>query len=449
MQKRSRTRKRTSILNPESEAIQLTKPFRVLLPNGVTILGEKLPFVESVAVGVWINVGSRDEKSAENGITHLTEHMVFKGTEHFSGSEIVDSIEGRGGYINAFTTKEFSCYYAKVFREDLQQAIGVLADLVRYPVFDEKDLSTERKVVLSELHEVLDDPEDWGMDYIEEKLFEGNPLSMPVIGKTASINGFKAADLLKFHARNFTPDKVVISAVGNFDRRLFVDLVSTYFSSMAQHGNLSKRKKPVQKAPGRYTVRRLAGRQAHILLAAPAPGMDGQDRFAAAMVGVIIGDGSSSRLYKSVREKEGIAYSIYSYGSSYVDVGIMGVYAGTSVKDLKRAEEKIYSTIDEFSSVGPTADEVSRAKYQLKAGIVFSLENPWDRASLFARDELCYGEKANVAESLELIERVKPAEIADAAAAYFSRDRITTLLILPNQPAVGKMTGRINRTYRR
>ncbi len=442
MQKRSRTRKRTTTESLKLEASRLTEPFRVVLSNAVTIIGEHLPFVESAAIGVWINVGSRDEEPEENGLTHLIEHMVFKGTEHFTGSQIVDLIEGRGGYINAFTTKEFSCYYAKVFKEDIEHALQVLSDLVIYPKFGEKDLLTERKVVLSELHEVMDDPEDWGMDHIEEKMFNGNPLAMTIIGKASSIVSFGAGDLRRFHSKNFTADRIVISAAGNIDRSEFIRLASKYFSDLDSRIKFHIRKRPTQNRAGRFSLRQSGGKQTHILLGAVAPGLDSRDRFAAAMVGVILGDGSSSRLYKNVREKEGLAYSIYSYGSSYMDVGVMGVYAGTSSRDAGRAEDRIFSTIDEFAQQGPTAEEVSRAKAQLKAGIVFSLENPWDRASLFARDELCYGHKANLAESLQSIENVKPSEIVEAARKYFMRERITSLIILPENTVARKITNR-------
>ncbi len=431
MQKNHRTRKRTTPATLKVPYSRLSEPFRDRLRNGVTVVGESIPSVESVAIGVWVNFGSRDERKEENGLTHLIEHMVFKGTQHFSAEEIVGTIEGRGGYINAFTTKEFSCYYAKVFKDELRQTFRVLSDLVVYPKFERSDLRNERKVVLSEMQEVLDDPEDWGMDYVEEKLFDGNSLSMPIIGNASNLRGFESSDLRNFHSRNFSADRIVVSVAGNFDRSAVMDLVSEFFSPLTPSSKIYIRRKPRVSRGGSHTIRRGTGKQAHLILGAPGPGLDDPRRYAASMVGVILGDGSSSRLYKNVREKAGLAYSVYSYGSAYANVGVMGIYACTSSADFAKAEKNIMATIDEFARCGPTKEETERAKAQLKAGIIFSLESLWDRASLFARDELYYRAKSRFSESLESIEKVGETDIAEAAG-NLTRGGLTSVRILPN-----------------
>ncbi len=430
MQKNQRSRKRTSNALLKVHHQHLSEPFRERLSNGVTVIGENIPSVQSIAIGVWVNVGSRDEKKEENGLTHLIEHMVFKGTEHFTAEELVDAIESRGGYVNAFTTKEFSCYYAKIFKSELERTVEVLSDLVLYPKFKESDLRNERKVVASEMQEVIDDPEDWGMDFVEEKMFEGNSLSMPIIGKLSAIRSFGPDDLRKFHSKNFTAERVVISVVGSFERLRLIELLSKYFSPLAPASMIFIRKRPAAGRVSSHTVRRESGRQGHLILGAVSPGLDNPARYAAAMVGGILGDGSSSRLYKSVREKDGLAYSIYSYGSSYADTGVTGIYACTSVSAFARAEDRIYETIDDFVRTGPTKEEVERAKAQSKASIIFSLENLWDRASLFARDELYYGVKSRFTESLESIEKVTDSEIAEAAI-NLKRGSLTSVRILP------------------
>ncbi len=343
------------------------------------------------------------------------------------------AVEGRGGYINAFTTKEYSCYYAKVFKNELQPTVRVLSDLVIHPKFDASDLQNERKVVLSEMQEVYDDPEDWGMDFIEEKVFKGNPLSMPIIGRASMLRSFTTRDLRSFHSRNFTAERIVISVAGNFDRSELMDHISAYFSPLAPVSKIYIRKKPDANKVRSYTVRREAGRQVHLVLGSAAPGLDDPGRYAASMVGVILGDGSSSRLYKNIREKNGLAYSIYSYGSAYADTGVMGIYACTAVGDFARAEKKILSTIEEFARYGPTKEEVERAKAQMKAGIIFSLENLWDRASLFARDELYYRAKSKFSESLESIEKVTESDIAEAAG-NLTKDGLASVRILPKKP---------------
>lgn len=431
MQKSHRTRKRTTQTLLKVQYPNLGEPFRKRLTNGVTVIGESIPSVESVAIGVWVNFGSRDEKKEENGLTHLIEHMVFKGTEHFGAEELVGTVEGRGGYINAFTTKEFSCYYAKIFKNELEPTIRVLSDLVIYPKFRESDLQNELKVVLSEMQEVYDDPEDWGMDFVEEKMFDGNSLSMPIIGKALTLRSFDTVDLRKFHSRNFTSDRIAVSVAGNFEEGTLMELASKYFSPLEPASKIYIRKKPPVNRVRSYTIRRHSGKQAHLILGAVAPGLDDPARYAASMVGVILGDGSSSRLYKSVREKDGLAYSIYSYGSAYADTGVMGIYACTAASDFAKAEKRIHSTIEEFVRNGPTKEEVERAKAQLRAGIIFSLENLWDRASLFARDELYYRAKSRFSESLESIEKVTETDIAEAAG-NLKKGGLTSIKILPN-----------------
>jgi len=210
-----------------------------------------------------------------------------------------------------------------------------------------------------------------------------------------------------------------------------MSLVHKYLSPMKLSSNVFIRRKPRANVGRKFVIHRDTGRQAHLLFTVPASGLNDPDKYATSMVGVILGDGSSSRLYKSVREKDGLAYSIYSYGSAYCDSGILGIYACTVVKDILKAEERILSTIDEFVKNGPTKEEVMRAKAQLKAGIVFSLENLWDRASLFARDELYYKERSNVSESLASIEKVTDVDIAEAAWKYLTKERLTSLKILP------------------
>lgn len=436
MQKRIRrggqARTRPSLVAAKARQSYLSQPFREKLANGVTIVGESIPSVESTAVGVWVNFGSRDENKEENGLTHLVEHMVFKGTRNFTADETIEAIEGRGGYINAFTTKEFSCYYAKVFKEDIEPAIHVLSDLVLYPKFEESDLRNERKVVLSEMQEVSDDPEDWGMDFIEERIFAGNSLSMPIIGKASLLKSFTSEHLRSFHSKNFTADRIVVSVVGNFDRTSLMYLANKYLSSAQTSRKIFVRRKPAENAGRRIVVHRGTGKQAHLLLGVSASSLNDPDRYASSMIGVILGDGSSSRLYKSVREQSGLAYSVYSYGSAYADSGILGVYACTAVRDIFEAEEKILSTINQFVRDGPTEGEVLRAKAQLKAGIVFSLENLWDRASLFARDELYYRERSNVLGSIASIEKVTGADIVQAAKKYLTKESMTSLKILPN-----------------
>lgn len=422
-------RTRSSSVAVKVQHQSLSEPFREKLSNGVTVIGEEIPFVESVAIGVWVNIGSRDEKKEENGITHLIEHMVFKGTANFTAEEIVETVESRGGYINAFTTKEFSCYYAKVFKEDIEPTIRVLSDLILYPNFSERDLRNERKVVLSEMQEVYDDPEEWGMDFIEEKIFADSSLSMPIVGKASSLKSFTPEKLRLFHSKNFTSDRIVVSAAGNFDRTDLMNLAWKYFSPMRTSSKVFIRRRPVINANKKFVIHRDAGKQAHLLLGARAAGLNDPDRYAASMVGIILGDGSSSRLYKNVREKDGLAYSIYSYGSAYADSGIFGIYACTNVNDVDEAEERIHETTDEFVKNGPTKEEAARGKAQLKAGIIFALENPC-MVLLFARDELYYKERSNVSELLNSIEKVSETDIAEAAMKLIKND-ITSLKILP------------------
>lgn len=280
---------------------------------------------------------------------------------------------------------------------------------------------------------------------------------MPILGEARSLKSFSSADLIDFHSLNFTPDRIVLSVAGNFDRGKLMNLANGYFSRKVQKSEFERkelragvqghaagivtplsRRRPSNNPGRNFIVRRDTGKQAHILLGFPAAGMHDADRYAASMFGVILGDGSSSRLHKNVREKYGLAYSIYSYGSAYSDSGIFGVYACTSAMDVADAEERIHGTINDFVKNGPTREEVLRAKAQLKAGIIFSLENLWDRASLFARDELYYDSRPNLSEALAAIQKIEDVDIVEAAKKYLKMDFMSSLKILPNSESPRK-----------
>src|ERR1051326_2654240 len=303
---------------------------KTVLSNGIRVVTESIPYVRSIAIGVWIDVGSRDEDENTNGISHFLEHMVFKGTNRYSSQQIARSLEGVGGYLNAFTTKEHTCYYARILDDYLPQAVDVISDLAQYPVFAQKEIQKEKGVILEELKNIEDDPEDLIHDYFDRGVFTKHPLGRPIIGKAENIKNFSRADLVKHTQQNYVPGRMVVSAAGHLSHEKLVSLVEQYFGA-----NDSRRKQPAKEAtaPKQMQAKREVIEkpivQAHVCLGRLSFGVKSKQRYPLLVLNTLLGDGMSSRLFQNIREKYGFAYSVYSFANFLSDTGSFGVYVGT------------------------------------------------------------------------------------------------------------------------
>ncbi|MDD3336610.1 MAG: pitrilysin family protein, partial [Eubacteriales bacterium] len=301
---------------------------QITLPNGLRVVGEKLTHVRSCTVGVWVKVGSTNEQEAENGLSHFIEHMVFKGTKTRSARDIAEEMDLVGGQLNAFTSKECTCFYAKVIDEDLRLAVDILADLALRPTFDEKELNKERGVVLEEIAMVEDTPEDLVHELLAQSEFEGS-LQYPILGTKQRIQGYSCEDMLSYWRKHYVPRNMVLAIAGNYDWDAFIQLVTEYFDEFPNQNGEETPAQAQRFVSGRM-ARNKDTEQLHICMGFPGVPSDCDELYSISVFNNALGGGMSSRLFLRIREELGMAYSVYSYAGSYSDIGCFNVYAGTT-----------------------------------------------------------------------------------------------------------------------
>ncbi len=387
-----------------------------VLGNGLRIITEEINTISSVSLGIWINAGSRDETVATNGIAHFLEHAVFKGTKKRSGKEIAYALESVGGYINAFTGKEHTCYYAKILSEHVEKAFDVLSDLVLYPKFPRQEIEKERQVILEEIHDVEDTPDDIIFDYFERNLYPSHPLGFPVIGSPRNVRGFSRNDLVHFVDSYYHPENIVVAAAGNISHERVEELVYKKF------GRLSRRKiknRRLARGIDRQTQKRLVIQkqvsQSHLCLGTIVPGIHGKDRYPLVLLNTMLGEGMSSRLYQNIRERRGIAYSVYSFLNLFSDSGAFGVYLGTDKKNLDRALDAAQLEIQKMVEKPVRASELQRAKNQIKGNMILGLESMSNRMMRLGTSELYYNNVPSLSAVIKEMDQVSPAHVYECA----------------------------------
>ncbi|AGL20304.1 pitrilysin family protein [Actinoplanes sp. N902-109] len=399
---------------------------RTVLPSGLRIVTEAIPTTRSAALGVWVRIGSRDEAPGLSGASHFLEHLLFKGTEKRSALDISAEIEAVGGETNAFTTKEYTCYYARVLDADLPLAIDVLCDAVANSVLDPADVETERGVILEEIAMHDDEPGDEVHDVFTEAIFgAGTPLGRLISGTEETISPMTRAQINRFYRTRYQPSQIVITAAGNLDHTKVVRLVRAALadSPLDTPGDpapLRARKLPRFKKPA-TVVRNQDTEQAHLVLGGPGIARGDERRFALGVLNNVLGGGMSSRLFQEIREKRGLAYSVYSYGSQYADAGLFGVYAGCAPGKAEEVLTLIRAELAAVAADGITAAELVRGKGMVKGAYVLGLEDTGSRMSRLAKSELLYGDLMAVDELLARVDAVTLEETNALAAELFSR----------------------------
>ncbi len=392
---------------------------RTVLPNGLRILTEAVPAMRSVSFGIWVGVGSRDETPALSGVSHFLEHLLFKGTRRRSALDISAQIEAVGGETNAFTTKEYTCYYARVLDTDLSLAVDVMCDLVCDSVLAESDVETERGVILEEIAMHDDEPGDEVHDLLTSAVYGQHPLGRLVSGTEATVSPMTRTQIHGFYRRRYTPPNIVVAAAGHLDHETVVELVRSAALGQgpaADPAPLRPSGRPVPARTGQVALRDKETEQAHVVLGGPAIGRLDERRFAVGVLNNSLGGGMSSRLFQEIRERRGLAYSVYSYTSQYADTGLFAVYAGCApgkvdeVLDLTRAE------LARVAADGLTEDEVVRGKGMSKGSLVLGLEDTGSRMSRLGKGELVYGELLSVDELLARVDAVTPDQVRRVAA---------------------------------
>jgi predicted Zn-dependent peptidase len=402
---------------------------RTVLPGGLRVITESLPAVRSAAFGIWAGVGSRDEDLAHVGATHYLEHLLFKGTSRRSALDISAEMDAVGGELNAFTAKEYTCYYARVLDADLPLAIDVLADMVTSSLIEEKEVDAERGVILEEIAMNDDDPSDTVHEAFASQLFGDSPMGRPILGSVDSINSITRSQIAEHYAARYKPENLVVAAAGSLEHEQVVELTRAAFGPVLS-GSASPLP-PRLLAPGAAeaatgTGVRLVSRgieQANLVLGCSGLSRTDDRRFALGVLNAALGGGMSSRLFQEVREKRGLAYSVYSFSSQHADSGIWGVYAGCLPA---KADEVLSICRDEIAKVisgGLTDDELDRGKGQLRGSIVLGLEDPSSRMSRLGKAELVYPRLEPVDEILASIEAVTHDDVRELAASVLAQPK--------------------------
>ncbi|WP_144118919.1 M16 family metallopeptidase [Catellatospora sichuanensis] len=391
---------------------------RTVLPNGMRILTEAVPAMRSVTFGIWVGVGSRDEAPQLGGASHFLEHLLFKGTRKRSALDISAQIEAVGGETNAYTAKEYTCYYARVLDEDLPLAIDVMCDAVADSVLAEADVETERGVILEEIAMHADEPGDEVHDLHAEVLYGDHPLGRLISGTVETITPMTRKQINGFYRRRYTPPVIVIAAAGNLDHATVVKQVREAFAGTPLGDALPASPEPtrsphsrVKHRPPATLVRPDDTEQAHLVLGGPALHRHDERRFALGVLNNVLGGGMSSRLFQQVREKRGLAYSVYSYTSQYAETGSFAVYAGCAPAKADEVLALIRQELSDTAAHGITAEELRRGKGMLKGSLVLGLEDTGSRMSRLGKGELLHGDLMSVDELLRRIEAVTLDEV--------------------------------------
>ena len=377
------------------------------LSNGFRIVTESMPGLLSASAGIWVTAGGRHERAEQNGIAHFLEHMAFKGTARRSALQIAEEIEDVGGYINAYTSREMTAYYARVLSPDVGLAIDVISDIVLNPVFKAEDIETERHVILQEIGQALDTPDDIIFDWLQEVSYPDQPFGRTILGPAERVSAFGRDDLSGFLREHYGPDQMILSASGGVDHDAVVRQAEAIFGGLKPVGNAQLH--PARFAGGeRREVKDLE--QVHFALAFEAPGYRSDDVYAAQVYATAMGGGMSSRLFQKIREERGLCYSIFAQSGAYEDTGQISVYAGTSEEEIG---DLVGLTVDELKRAADDMSEaeVARARAQLKAGLVMGLESPSNRAERNARLLSIWGRVPDVAEAVGKIDAVSTADV--------------------------------------
>ena len=403
------------------------------LPNGLRIVTERMPGLASASVGLWITAGGRHERPEQNGIAHFLEHMAFKGTKRRSALQIAEEIEDVGGYINAYTSREMTAYYARVLEDDVALAIDVVGDIVLNPVFDAKEIEVERHVILQEIGQALDTPDDIIFDWLQEAAYPDQAIGRTILGPAERVSSFRKGDLRRFVGEHYGPGRMILAAAGAVDQDQIVKIADATFGYLKPLGT-SVMQGAVWKGGERREVKDLE--QVHFALAFKGPSYRDADFYTSQVYTTALGGGMSSRLFQKIREERGLCYSIYAQGGSYEDTGMITIYAGTSAEEIG---DLCGLTIEELKRSGEdmTEAEVARARAQMKAGLLMGLESPSSRAERLARSLAIWGRVPTVREATAKIDAVTKDAVLDYASRLAGSQEAALALYGPVAEAPG------------
>jgi len=396
---------------------------RQQLPNGLTVITEQMTHIRSASIGIWLQTGSRDEDPEWNGISHFIEHMVFKGTKHRSAEEIARQVDSIGGNMDAFTAKECICFNVKVLDEHIPTALDILSDLVLNPVFDGADIARERGVIMEEIKMDEDNPDYLVHEIFTQNFWKDHPLGKPILGTKETVKRFEREPIIEAYRHRFAPGNIIVSAAGNLDHDKFVELVTRHFEHMKPQSNGFHSTQP--KIVSRIILRnKKALEQVQLCLGVPAHPIAHAKRHAGYVLNTLFGGGMSSRLFQNIRERQGLAYSIYSDLNPYRDTGCMAVYAGTSLASALKVVQSVVSEFRKLKNEPVPVDELRRAKDQLKGSLMLSLESSTARMSNLARQEMYFEKYYDLDELIQKIESVTADDLLGLANEFFRAESV-------------------------
>jgi predicted Zn-dependent peptidase len=401
---------------------------REVLPNGLILISEEMRHIRSISIGIWMKTGSRDETPEVNGISHFIEHMVFKGTKHRTARDIARQVDSIGGNMDAFTGKETICFNIKVLDEHVPIAIDILSDLVLNPVFDVKDITREKGVILEEIKMDEDNPDYLVHEIFTQSFWKDHPLGKPILGTKDTVKSFEQERLFDFYGHRFVPNNMIISAAGNLNHGRFVELIKEKFAGLLPVPNGFHLPAPAV-TPKIVTRNKKSLEQVQLCMGVPSHPISHEKRYVSYVLNTLLGGGMSSRLFQKVREEQGLVYSIYSDLNPYRDTGCMAIYAGTSLESTRKVVDSVLAEFKELKSEPISAEELRRAKDQLKGGLMLSLESSTARMSNLARQEMYFDRFFSLDETIDQIEMVTADEITDMANELFHPDKLAITVL--------------------
>jgi predicted Zn-dependent peptidase len=401
---------------------------RELLPNGLLVLSEEMRHIRSISIGIWIKTGSRDELPESNGISHFVEHMVFKGTKTRSAADIARQVDSIGGNMDAFTGKETICFNIKVLDEHLPIALDILSDLVLNPTFTPKDISREKGVILEEIKMDEDNPDYLVHEIFTQNFWKDHPLGKPILGTKETVRSFEQEKLFDFYRQRFAPNNMIISAAGNLNHAKFVELIRERFAGLAAVPNGFHQPAPAV-TPRIITRNKKSLEQVQLCLGVPSHPISYEKRYVSYVLNTVLGGGMSSRLFQKIREEQGLAYAIYSDLNPYRDTGCLTVGAGTSLESTPKVVDSVLAEFRELKSEPIPAEELRRAKDQLKGSLMLSLESSTSRMSNLARQQMYFERFFTMDETIEQIESVTAEEVSKMSGQLFNRDQIAVTVL--------------------
>ena len=404
---------------------------KTVLGNGVRVLTERIPHFHSVSTGIWVNVGSRDEQREERGITHFIEHMLFKGTAKRSAQDIARELDAVGGFVNAFTSKENVCFHAKVLHPHLPLVVDVLTDLFLNSVFAPVEIGREQQVIVQEIRMIEDTPDEYVHILFQEMFWQDNPLGVPIYGTVEAVESVDRERILGYLSRMFQPDRIVVAAAGNLDHQQFLDLVAPTLETLNHPEDPLGRRTPADHYRTQLIPKDLE--QVHICLGMHGPAQTDESRFRCHLLNVVLGSSMSSRLFQEIREKRGLAYSIYSFVNSHEDTGLFGIYAGVAAGDVQETLDVIHEELSKLAREVIPEAELRGAKEYLKGSMYLNAESTDSRMNRLAKNEFLFGRYIPFEEVEQKIDEVTSAQVQQWFEELYQPSQIALMLFGPVQ----------------